>query len=65
MKVKWFRISLVFTYKKWNTGALHGHLEKQNFPSLLEGLLTRTSQVAKGSDLYRADKSTKLCMVVA
>ena len=23
------------------------------------------SQVAKGSDLYRADKSTKLCMVVA
>ena len=25
----------------------------------------RTSQVAKGSDLYRADKSTKLCMVVA
>ena len=23
------------------------------------------SQVAKGSDLYRANKSTKLCMVVA
>ena len=23
------------------------------------------SQVAKGSDLYRADKSTKLCMVIA
>ena len=23
------------------------------------------SQVAKGSDLYRADKSTKLCVVVA
>ena len=42
MKVKWFRISLVFTYKKWNTGALHGHLEIQNFPSLLEGLFTRT-----------------------
>ena len=42
MKVKWFRISLVFTYKKWNTGALHGHLQIQNFPSLLEGLFTRT-----------------------
>ena len=42
MNVKWFRISLVFTYKKWNTGALHGHLEIQNFPSLLEGLFTRT-----------------------
>ena len=26
---------------------------------------TSCSQVAKGSDLYRADKSTKLCMVVA
>ena len=42
MKVKWFRISLVFTYEKRNTGALHGHLEIQNFPSLLEGLFTRT-----------------------
>ena len=28
-------------------------------------LNTIYSQVAKGSDLYRADKSTKLCMVVA
>ena len=27
--------------------------------------MVRISQVAKGSDLYRADKSTKLCMVVA
>ena len=26
---------------------------------------TTYSQVAKGSDLYKADKSTKLCMVVA
>ena len=26
---------------------------------------TTHSQVAKGSDLYRVDKSTKLCMVVA
>ena len=26
---------------------------------------TLNSQVAKGSDLYRVDKSTKLCMVVA
>ena len=26
---------------------------------------THTSQVAKGSDLYRVDKSNKLCMVVA
>ena len=25
----------------------------------------KSSQVAKGLDLYRADKSTKLCMVVA
>ena len=25
----------------------------------------QNSQVAKGSDLYRVDKSTKLCMVVA
>ena len=28
-------------------------------------VFARNSQVAKGSDLYRADKSTKLCMVVA
>ena len=28
-------------------------------------LVSFLSQVAKGSDLYRADKSTKLCMVVA
>ena len=28
-------------------------------------VMTQNSQVAKGSDLYRVDKSTKLCMVVA
>ena len=31
----------------------------------LSFLARASSQVAKGSDLYRADKSTKLCMVVA
>ena len=29
------------------------------------GVVNPYSQVAKGSDLYRVDKSTKLCMVVA
>ena len=45
-----------------------GHKIPRRFPQADERnntVLTLISQVAKGSDLYRADKSTKLCMVVA
>ena len=47
------------------TNANTGRVKEESFSLRSKRFRAVYSQVAKGSDLYRADKSTKLCMVVA
>ena len=64
-----WQISWVILYQKIQKMYLLPGLAVQRMSTYRAGAtenkLNIHSQVAKGSDLYRADKSTKLCMVVA